>query len=775
MTRSTNRALTLLASTMLTATAGPALAQQAAEGSQLEEIIVTAQKRAEDLQSVPISVQAIGEKRLDELQVNDFTDYVKFLPSVAFHRDSPGFTKIYMRGVASGENGNHSGPLPSVGVYLDETPVTTITGPLEFHIYDVSRVESLAGPQGTLYGASSQAGTIRIITNKPSTDGFSAAYDLEGNKVGHGDFGYSAEGYVNVPLGDRMAVRLVAWGEHDAGFIDNVPGTRTYPTGNITINNNAAVEDDYNEVDTIGARAALKIDLTDSWTVTPSIMAQRTEADGLFAYDPNVGDLKVTHFYPELQDDKWAIAALTVEGKVSDLDIVYAGSYLRRWNRYEQDYSDYSYFYDTLFGYGAYIYDDLGRSINTSQYIQAKDYYTKQSHEFRVSTTFADRFKVLGGLFYEKQTHNIQQRYRIDNLASVLEVPGWFDTIWLTKQLRTDRDYAAFADATFDVNDKLSITGGIRFFRVKNSLQGYFGFGPGFSSTTGVSQCFSPTPIVRGGPCTNLDKTTKENGHTYRVNAEYRVDPGKMVYVTYSTGYRPGGINRRGNLPPYESDFLKNLEFGWKTSWADNTVRWNGAVYYDKWDDFQFSFLGQNGLTEIRNANSAKSTGVETEVNWLVAEGFTINGSASYTDAKLTEPYCANIRVDPTCVEAPKGQALPLTSKFKGNVVARYEWDLASGMRAHVQGAAVVSGPFWPDLRTIERNIEGKVPGYTTFDLAAGVKNDSWRIEAYIKNLTDKLGQTGRFAECAIQVCGAQTYRFPIQPRTFGIRFGQSF
>ena len=160
----------LLATTMLAS--APVFAQAPAPAADSDEIIVTAQKREESLQSVPISIQAIGTKKLDQLNVASFNDYAALLPSVSFQAGTPGATQVYMRGVASGGDGNHSGPLPSVGIYLDEQPVTTIDGALDVHIYDIARIESLSGPQGTLYGASSEAGTIRIITNKPSTAGF---------------------------------------------------------------------------------------------------------------------------------------------------------------------------------------------------------------------------------------------------------------------------------------------------------------------------------------------------------------------------------------------------------------------------------------------------------------------------------------------------------------------------------------------------------------------------------------------------------------------------
>ncbi|WP_334160956.1 TonB-dependent receptor [Phenylobacterium sp.] len=765
--QSKGRLAALLASTMFTGLAAPALAQTAA--SQLEEVVVTAQKRSENLQDVPVSVQAIGTERLDELQISDMTDYARFLPNVTIQTAAPGFSTIYMRGVASGENNNHSGPLPSVGVYLDEQPVTTITGPLDIHVYDIARVEVLAGPQGTLYGASSQAGTIRIITNKPSPSGFSAAYDLEANKISHGDYGYGFEGYVNQPLGESMAVRLVAWAQHDAGYIDNVPGSLTYPTGPVTVNNAPLVENDYNEVDTYGARAALRVDLNENWTVTPTLNAQRTEADGGFAYDPGKGDLNVSRFRPERSDDKWYQAAMTIEGTASDLDIVYAGALMKRWMDSESDYSDYSYFYDTLAGYADYWRDDAGNAHDVSQYIQAKDVYKKQSHELRISTPSDQPLRVTGGLFYQRQTHNIQQRYKIDSLAEATEVPGWPDTIWLTKQLRVDRDTAAFADLSFDATERLTFNAGIRFFKARNSLVGFFGFGEGYSGSTGVAACFAPED-VEGSPCTNVDKVTEDKGHTYRLNAQYDIDEDRMVYVTYSTGYRPGGINRRGTLPPYESDYLKNLEFGWKTTWLQNRLRWNGAIYSESWDDFQFSFLGANGLTEIRNAGNAKMKGIETDLNWLVAEGLTLTGAAAYTDAELDEDYIPDPTAPPA---APKGTSLPVTAKFKGNLTARYEWTVGE-MEAHLQGSVVHTTSAWPDLRLDDRAIIGKLPAYTTVDLAAGLQRANWRVEAFAKNLLDEEGQLDRGVQCVPGVC-TRVFVTPIRPRTIGVRFGQSF
>jgi iron complex outermembrane recepter protein len=202
------------------------------ETATLEEVVVTAQKRSENLQDVPISIDVFDSKRLEELNVGGLDDYVKYSPSVSYVRGEgqggngqPGSSHIYMRGVVSGGNENHSGSQPSVGVYLDEEPVTTIDGTVDVHLYDIQRIEVLEGPQGTLYGASSEAGTVRIITNKPDPTKFEAGYDLDGNHVDHGGTGWGVQGFVNIPLTPIAAIRLVGWDSHDAGYIDNVAGT----------------------------------------------------------------------------------------------------------------------------------------------------------------------------------------------------------------------------------------------------------------------------------------------------------------------------------------------------------------------------------------------------------------------------------------------------------------------------------------------------------------------------------------------------------------------
>lgn len=794
-------------SSQSTQAAGGANTEVASANPQSNIIIVTAQRRSENLQDVPLSIQVLDSERLDNLQVDSFEDYVRFLPSVSTQNyGGPFYQLVYMRGVASGGDGNHSGPLPSVGTYLDEQPITTAQGNLNVHLYDIARVEALAGPQGTLYGASSQSGTIRIITNQPDPSGFSGAIDGELNLVDHGEFGGALESYINVPIAQGVAARLVGWYVRDGGYIDNIRGIRTFPSSGLTDDNAALVEDDFNDSETYGARLALGIELSDNWTVTPSIMAQRQNTSGTFAFRPELGDLNVQTYRDNFQNDEWYQAALTIEGRIGDFDLVYSGAYLQRGIDGLADYSDYAYFYDALYGYGAYFVGDCSDPdpfacplVNPSQYFASRDRFTKLSQEIRFSSPAENRIRAVGGLFYQRQTHDIQQRYQVDDINAQIEVPGWPDTIWLTKQYRVDRDFAVFGELAFDLTDSLTLTGGLRYFRYNNTLTGFFGYSANFSGSTGVAACFGP-PTTDGAPCTNLGvlepdgsispRRSKDDGFIHRLNLTWNITPDHMVYATWSRGFRPGGTNRRGGLFGYQADFLTNYELGVKTSWANNQFRWNAAVFQLDWDKFQFAILGPNGLTEIRNAAQARIRGIETDIVWQPDPAFTLAAGMAYIDAELTDNYCGftDGNGDPvtTCANppAPAGTRLPASPRFKGNVTARYEFPVRDDLLGHVQLAGVYQSSIRSNLLLEDNRLIGTQGAYGTVDISAGVamEDRGWSAEVYVTNLFDERGQAYLYAGCGASICATEApgidgivYNVPNQPRVFGLRVGYQF
>jgi iron complex outermembrane receptor protein len=821
--------------------ANSASQQQASSQPDQNEIIITATKREENLQNVPIAVTVLGTKKLDQLNISNFEEYTKQLPSVTFQTAQPGFTTVYMRGVATGGDGNHSGSLPSVGMYLDEQPVTTIGGTLDVHIYDIARIESLAGPQGTLYGASSQAGTIRIITNKPEIGVTAGRVDGEINTVAHGDIGGKLEGMFNLPIGEHVAFRASAFYERDGGYIDNVFGERDYTSAfsnSIHFDNSCCLENNYNDLETYGGRAALKVDLNDNWTITPTFLYQKATADGSFFMDADQPDLDTVRFQPEVAKDKFWQAALTIQGKLSIFDVTYSGAYMDRKRFATTDYTDYTDAYDAYYssvgGILDYFYykDNAGNNVNPRQHIVGTDHFTKQSHEIRITSPSDKPIRGLLGAFYQRQTNHIFQDYLVDNLATDLSVPGYPDTLWLTNQQRIDRDWAIFGEASWDIQPNLTLTGGIRFYKFRNTLFGFAGFAknPNFDEDTGFPPAPNPafgksgmrrcltvnglaliddedSPLATGDtdlviPCFNVadvnangeavPRTSKGDGHIHRLNLTWKPIEHVMFYGTWSKGFRPGGINRQPNAPAYAPDFLTNYELGWKTTFAGGRVRWNGAIYHQNWDGIQYSFLGENSLTVIQNGRKARVDGVETDVNYSDG-GLSLTASAAYTHAKTKGNIChASITFDPSpdCtgllddkgtadpsddvfdfIEIPSGTRLPITPRFKATVTGRYTWPMWSG-KAHVQGVIAYQGSAPSDLNPDQNDLIGKIKSSTVVDLFVGYDWGKFDLELFGSNIFDERNELSRFVVCSI--C-TQVKIVPGRPRTFGLRAGMKF
>jgi iron complex outermembrane recepter protein len=867
----------------------PEAAAPGAGGSGLEEVVVTAQKRVENLQNVPVSIQTLSSEKLEELHINDIDDYVKYLSGVTTVKGlgqggtGVGTTHVYMRGVVSGQDGNHSASQPSVGTYIDELPITTIDGTPDIHVYDIARIEVLEGPQGTLYGASSEAGTIRIITNKPDTNKFSAGYDLTGNTVDHGGQGWIGEGFVNIPLSSAAAIRLVGWDEHDPGYIHNVQGTnvtagivdgvRTFTSAGQTISNAAFVDNQYNTVSTEGGRVTGLLKVGDNWTVTPQFIGQHQRSNGVFGYDPAVGDLDLVHYGPEGEDDNLTQSSLTIEGKMSGFDLVYAGGWFDRNEHTVSDYSDYSYFYDKFFGSGCNWLTQTGYNYakahgigsyctggsaasfpagsfvaDPQEFVITNGHYTKWSHELRLSTPDDLPVKGLFGLFVERQVHEIWEQYTIPGnpnapsdystggLAQSLSIPGVNgNTVWLTDEERVDRDKAAFSQLVWDITSQWSLTGGIRFYEYDNSIQGFYGYSanyqayigaggytPGPPQTAHASGQWACGPVGVGGdptyqpfhgaPCTDLNQDVKDNGRTYRANLTYKIDPDKLLYFTYSTGFRPGGVNRVYNAelnevyPPYKADTLVNWEIGWKTQWLDHRLRWNAAAFLENWDNFQFLFLGPNSVTVVQNAASAQIKGFESDLQWAPVHGLLFSSGLTYLHAVTTSNYCGpGHGADPfnqvsnylpgttqlttncpnqvvgyydgatlTGPEVPEGSKLPVAPTFKANLVARYTFPLGNW-----DGFGQLSGMYQtstePLLRRVDQQALGQLPAYALFDGSTGVSKGNLTLQFMVSNIADKRANLTRYVECATTTCGPQPYIIPTQPRTFAIRISQLF
>ena len=574
--------------------------------SAFEEIIVTAQRKAENVQKVPISIQALSSDFLAQRQVKGLADFAALLPSVSFAGIGPGRNEVYFRGIVPAGGG-----YASSGYYLDEIPITGTEVP-DIQVYDVERIEALSGPQGTLFGAGSLAGVIRFITAKPKIGKFEFGIDTEVNKFGKGAFGGQIKSFINIPVSDTVAVRAMGYYRKEGGFIDNVPNNGRFndgrpailnlgddnPDTSFSLNNAAIARKDYNPIYEYGGRLSLLWDIADGWDITPSVTAQRQISYGYFGFDPRVGDLQVHDYDLTRNDDKWYQASLTVHGHIGDFDLVSATGYFNRNRKINNDYSYYTVAYDGFgAGYENYL-QFFGKNgctgtgvtlkcntlINPTQYFHANNSNRKFTQELRVTTPKTWPFDVTAGAFYQRQSNSTNNFYAIrglDQIVGYTEAGGDASNragfgipqaqggtmILGTPAVREDgyyieendtllHDTAIFAEGHYNITPTLKITGGIRYFWTDFAVKGFLGVGtsalnaPSIFTPTGAVGC--PLPLTGARlECRNtnaLDPNSvgrySEQGQTHKVVLDWQFASDKLAYFNYSTGFRPGGYSR---------------------------------------------------------------------------------------------------------------------------------------------------------------------------------------------------------------------------------------
>lgn len=524
------------------ALASPAMAQDAAPAAQerkggVDVIIVTAQKRSEDLQDVPVSVQALGEEGLEELNIDTFEDYLDQLPTVTAGGSGPGQSTIYIRGLASTTpnltTAGVAGLAPNVALYLDEQPLAQPGRNLDVYAADLARIEVLSGPQGTLFGASSQAGVVRLITNKPDLGGFDASASAGVSFTKGGETSYKAEAMLNVPVTDSLALRGVVYLDDQGGYIDNVAGTqnlsesaRFRPAGTVRSNgvpvsalrggfqagadlsnvtfldadNAGLVEDDFNDTQYSGFRATALWEITPDWRVTVAHSRQSVESDGVFFADPELDgldDLEIQRYEEDRLEDDFSNTSWTVEGRLAMLDVVYTGAYTDRETEQRVDYTDYLFVGQYLPYYicdGSVSYPGAADPSGTCQapnlYVTSATETTVFTQELRFSTPAENRWRLTAGGFYSDL--ELKERNDFAYPGNVLaqpfgafapnfpqdgytSQPGPFpaDTIFRNDIRRTDKQFGIFGEASFDiVPDLLTVALGARYYDIKVDFEG---------------------------------------------------------------------------------------------------------------------------------------------------------------------------------------------------------------------------------------------------------------------------------------------------------------
>ena len=461
----------IVAIAAFTATAASAQDAQPRTGG-VGEIVVTATKVSENLQDVPISVNAIGEEALDELAIDTFSDYLDQLPTVTAGGSGPGQSTIYIRGLASTTpnltTAGVAGLAPNVALYLDDQPLAQPGRNLDVYAADLERIEVLAGPQGTLFGASSQAGVVRLITNKPSLTGFEAGAKAGVSFTKGGEASYNAEAMLNIPVTDNFALRGVFYLDSQGGYIDNVAGTitardsaRFRPAGTVRSNgvpvnslragfqsdpvtlaqidanvnfiaadNSGLVEEDFNDTQYSGFRASALYEFTPDWRLTVSHARQSIESDGVFFADPDLDldDLEIQRYEQDRIEDDFSNTSWTVEGRLAMLDVVYTGAYTDRETEQRVDYTDYLFVGQYLPYYicdGSVSYPGAGGPSGTCQapnlFVTSSSKTKVFTQEFRVNTPQEERIRATLGAFYSDL--ELQERNDFTYPGSVAAAP----------------------------------------------------------------------------------------------------------------------------------------------------------------------------------------------------------------------------------------------------------------------------------------------------------------------------------------------------------------
>jgi len=783
----------------------------------IEEITVTARKREENLQDVAASIQAITGESIKKQNILNLADAIKVMPSVSYVGGTAGANKIIFRGVS--DNPVAFIAASSAALYIDEQPLTQFSINPEPRMVDIERIEAMAGPQGTLYGDSSQSGTLRIVTNKPDPSGFFA--NVSGMLRGGEDSSASNEfsGVLNMPLvEDVFAIRLVGFTARDGGFVDIVNGVSPMRG---TRRNTDVVGEDVNYVDTAGGRIAAKWFMNEDWALTGMYIGQTFEAGGRNDYDPTVGDLKTVKFYRDTRDDEWSQAALTLDGKIGGMEFVSVTSYFDRDINYVFDRTTYSAYFNYNFcpqyatycwsgrtgaenwvdndytltvvpGAGIDFYSLLPNDQDTIGYNTLDQHNERFTQEFRLTAT-GDNYRMVLGAFYEEKSEYWEYYAYTPEFESSLAYYYWtsfYDASggppawWLSVDDTDWEQWAVYGNFSFDFSDKFTTELGLRYF--DQTMDRTYYVDKPFLSAPGVwPDVTTPT----GG----------NDGWVPKLTFRYNISDDKMLYALYSEGFRAGGGNRNRvpeNLTvlplAYEPDKLKNFEIGAKTLWADGKILLNATLFFGQWEDYQIETLdpsfqpctgsqspatdpcGQPFQIMVANVGDAEQTGLELAVQAAPTENLNLGLDLTWVDAKTSEEFIVNTPVE-------KGTQLPNVPELKYHVWGEYLWPQGSGADVYMRASYAWTDKTRNQLEYFEfqPGFSGAAtfiqPSYGVADLRAGIRGgDGWMFEVFIDNLTDEravIFDDPYFFDTFFEKRRVTT----IRPRELGVRFSYSW
>ena len=773
-------------------------APAAATASSGEVVTVTAQRRNQNLQDVPISIQVLSGDTLKKLNIENFDDMLRQLPNVTAGGFGPGQDNVYMRGLSIGgdegeQGGGGVGSFPNVAIYLDDQSAQLPGRNLDVYAVDLQRVEVLEGPQGTLFGSGAEAGVLRYITNKPDLDKYYVTVDGGAGGAAHGGANENGDIIVNAPIiKDKFAVRLVMYDDSRGGYIDNVPGTFVRQstdrgihyagyTNNIpgpatatnSINNSKLAATNINPAVYQGIRGEAEYKFDDDWNVLLTESAQRLNAAGVFYDTPETSgnapqrlpELSVQNFEPSYDHDYFENTALTINGRIGFLKLVYDGAYLVHDATQVQDYTAYAR------GLYADYYQcqpkNVAAGITKSQCYspgstwQDIEHDSHLSQEFRVSTPDSWRARAIAGFFYENFTIEDQTNFNYLTAPGFTQLgvpPGATvnnsglratDTGFFNDITRGYTQYAIFGSADYDIIPKvLTATFGTRWFDFHNFEKGAVVSGFGCSvGYTGGAPCLSDA--------TNLDAKNLESasyGFRNRANLTWKITPDIMLYYTYSEGYRPGGFNRRAPASgsfvgpiAYASDGLTNNEVGYKMQFFNHRLTLNGSVSQEDWTNVQDRLFDPGAFGNLAftvNGPNYRVRGTELAATIHVPPDLSVIGSfaENYSKQENSPPVISATGIvlpGSAGIFGDDGDSLALSPQFKGDIRARYEFEWHDYL------------PFFQIGYTYQTHTHSAVSDFNNFymapygiaDASMGVSKGPFHATIFVENFTNTRGQ----------------------------------
>lgn len=733
MKRKVSKMVTLRRAIILASLAAVSATTQAEVGP-LEEIVVTAQKRAQAIQDVSGSIAALSGADIKESGMDSFADYFDSVPSLTMVEQGPGLSTLAIRGITTGGVRNDEPQnKETVGVYIDETPVAINGFNPDMGLYDIDRVEILRGPQGTLYGSGSLGGTIRIITNRPDFKVVEGSAELTGSYTKDGGMNNSIKGFINVPVSDMFALRAVVYRTDLDGYLDNV----------------ATGKDNVNSALTTGGRIQLGARLTDRFDANFSYMLHELETG---SRSEQTGDFEFsTRAFDGLKDEN-DIYNLTLNYEFENAILTSSTSYLEKniTNRISLEF---------LMA-AALGYDTESSLVDNTEVEDV-------SQEIRLASSGDGALTWVIGAFYQDRKRDYTQDGYVPGIDAAIGVPSELlgtpgpDTVFYGTQIVEQQQRALFGEISYEIRPELTATFGLRYFDYDEDYSTYSSglFNDGASSSEG-----------------NLS----EDGFTPKVNLSYSLSEENMVYAQISEGFRLGGVNTTipidlceadlaklgtGNPETFDSDSVWNYEIGSKNELMDNRLTINGSLYYIDWEDMQTTLsLPTCSFSFRTNAGSARSIGLELETRYAATDSLELSATLGVTDSRLDE--------DVLFTSWEKGDRVPGVPQYQLSAGMRYAFGVFSEQDSYMRLDYSYTSESDTQFDTSAAN-NREYGDYHMLDVRVGMRIPDAPVELvfFISNALDDDGKV----QASPESISAPERFITIRPRTIGLTLRAEF